>query len=79
MDNEIKLSETSVQILEAKNLTKDHTLVVTVDLGNMPGHIVNGIFEKYKDAFKKIFPEVQIVVIPKNIQIEVVSTVDLVE
>jgi hypothetical protein len=71
----IELSENSVQIIKKHELTADSVLIVRVDVPDMPKHRSEKYMQDISKAFSDIFKTNKILVISKNISIDVIDNV----
>lgn len=74
---QIELSENSIQVLNAKQLTSDHVLLVNVDTGNMPAQKADAYMQSVRDAFKAVLGDAKVIVHTKETKLTVVHKSEL--
>jgi hypothetical protein len=74
---EIVLSEASIKIIDAQQLTENSVVVVTVDIGNLPAAKATHYMEAVRSAVQTPFAPAQVIISPRNVDIQIFSKENL--
>lgn len=62
-----------VEDCERVSLTPGETLLITVDVGNMPPTAILKQLTAIKERFVELFPGTQIIVVPSTVTVQVIK------
>lgn len=70
---ELTITPESIKILDAQQLTNNHTLIITVDTQNMPRTKMEAYFNDILAQFKRALPGSTIIIVPKTLDIQIIK------
>lgn len=69
----VTITPESIKILDSQLLTDKHSVIISIDTGNMPKHVIEKYFNDLLKQFKRVLPGIKIVIVPKEFDIQIIE------